>query len=215
MPATVHTIDFALVDEENDPLPIRPFRDKRGKLLKSSKKQVRARMKRKARRKRGDKGAKERAKLMKPIEQWDAEELARGRPRNKAGNFQGRSPAWITREVHEESMTRFRQFVRDGMNAQTNIALQTIEAILSSDETDENGKPIVAASTKLDASKFLVEHVLGKPKQRVETDISVRLQGMMASSIITPDSLPAYPNAKALASPGYDIVDAEVLDDDD
>jgi hypothetical protein len=207
-----------MIDDENDPLPIRPFRDKRGRLLSSSKKQVRARMKRKARYKRGDKGAKEKRHLIKPIEEWDAEELARGRPRNKAGNFQGRAPSWITREVHEESMTRFRQFVRDGMNLHTNIALETIGEILASDETDENGKPIVPASTKLDASKFLVEHVLGKPKQRVETDISVRLQGMMASSIITPGEfkLPALPNAKALTSPRMgEIVDAEVVDDDE
>jgi hypothetical protein len=156
--------------------------------------------------------------LYKPLEEWDAEELARGRPRSRNGDFSGRPPTYITRALHEEAMGRFRQFVRDGMNGATTIALETIEKILKDDERDENGKPIVSAATKLEASKYLVDHVLGKPKTRVETDISVKLQGIMATVMVTPDTLPAQLGAQGQASPRAIeefIEEAEWSDEDD
>lgn len=207
---TMMAVDFRAVDDDRDPLPIRPIRNK-GFARVTSRKQMRAR----ARRNRKQAGMSEEfRKLYKPIEKWDADELARGRPRAKDGTFGGRAPRWLTREVHEESMTRFRQVIRDGMNENTNTALTTIRWILSCDEVDEKGKPVVSPSTKLDAAKFLVEHVLGKPKQHIETDISVKLQGILASSIITPGTLPAVPAAHALASPRDDVLDAEWSSED-
>src|SRR5262245_65166262 len=111
-------------------------------------------------------------------------------------------------------MTRFRQIIRDGMNTETNTALEVIHMILTDNSRDDKGKPLVPPSTKLDAAKFLVEHVLGKPKQHIETDISVRLQGILASAIITPGELPAYPDAKALTSPRT-FEDAEWSEEDE
>lgn len=214
---TTQVVDFRLIDTQRDPLPMRPMRDSHGNLLIMSRKTLKSRMRRKLAQKRyARKVPPEFEKIYKPIEEWDAQELARGRPRASDGTFKGKAPAWITREVHEESMTRFRQLVRDGANGATLDAIEIIQKILNDNRKDRRGRPVVPASTKLDAAKFLVEHVLGKPTQRTETDISVKLQGILASAVITPGTykLPAGHDTKALTSP-RDIIDVEVYDDDD
>lgn len=197
MSATPVELDLTIVNYDRDPRPIRPRHHKTGKALSTSRKQARARARRQMRRK----GISDFEDLYKPIEEWDAEELARGRPKNKNGDFRGRTPTFITRELHEEAMSRFRQFIRDGMNVNTNIAIKTIEDILESKDVDENGKPVVTAATKLEAAKYLIDHLLGKPKQRVETDISVKLQGLLATVMVTPDALPAQMDSWHQASP--------------
>lgn len=124
--------------------------------------------------------------LYKPLDEWDAEELARGRPRAKDGSFKGKAPAFIDRALHEQIVRKFEDIVRMEMNGHTVKALKVLEHILDSEAEDEKGRPIVSASTKLDATKFLIEHILGKPKQRVETDISVKLQGILATAMVNP-----------------------------
>jgi hypothetical protein len=151
-----------------------------------SPKQIRARARRA-----GKIHKEEMEKLYKPIEEWDEEELARGRPRAKDGTFKGASPAWITREVHEAAMARFKGIIESKMRGETVTAMSMLHTILADDEVDEKGRPLVAASTKLDAIKFLIEHAVGKPTQRVEQDISVRLQGLLAVATVGPGSMPA------------------------
>lgn len=147
-----------------------------------SKKQIRARARR---------GAKlqedEIALLYKPLEEWDDEELARGRPRAKDGSFKGATPSYISRRLHEEIMRRFQEIVKGGMNAHTVKALEVLGQILENDDLDEKGRPMIPAGVKLDCSKFLIEHVVGKPTQRQEVDISVRLQAILATATVTVD----------------------------
>jgi hypothetical protein len=207
--ATARSIDFHLIDYHKTPMPHRPIRNKRGQRLQMTPKQMRERV----RRSRQGMKSQEFGLLYKPVSEWDPEELARGRPKDRDGEFKGVAPKWLTREVHEEAMTRFRQVIRDGMNSHTNIALKTIRGIMENEETDDKGRALVSANAKLDAAKFLIDHALGKPKQRIETDISVKLQGMLASAIITPGSLPAVPNAKELASPRGSFEDLKSFED--
>lgn len=144
----------------------------------------------------------------KPIEEWDHEELARGRPRAADGTFKGSKPAWIDRAMHEQIVKRFEEIVREEMNGHTVDALSVIGRILDNEEIDEKGKPQVSASTKLDAAKFLVEHVIGKPKQRTETDISVKLQGILGHAIVNPSQDGSY-----AVTAGY--IEAQTWEDDD
>lgn len=208
--ATPRPIDFGLIDEHRTPLPHRPQRRTGGSRLSMSKKQLRARARRDSR-----KAGEALALMGRPIEEWDDEELARGRPRAADGTFKGRAPEWISREVHENAVERFRQIVRDKMNSHTVQALQVLGSLLDSEEFDEKGKPLVPASTKAEIAKWMVEHVLGKPTQRMEQDISVRLQAVLASSTMMPGSavMPAALGAADQASPrsedDLDIVDAE------
>lgn len=157
----------------------------------------------------------------RPVEDWDIEELAKGRPRNAIGTFTGAPPAYVTRGVYEAAMDRFKGLIRSDMQNHTIKAIETLGLLLGSEETDDNGKPIVAASTKLDAAKFLIEHLLGKPVQRQETDISVKLQGIMSTVMINPNvrtgalqlaHLPGVtmPLLEASTEDDEDIIDAEL-----
>jgi hypothetical protein len=215
--ATARYLDFTVIDESRAAIMKPPLRRQRqgrapGMYVSNSPRQIRSRARR--RRSDGKNTTAELNMLHKPIAEWDAEELARGRPRAKDGSFGGRPPTWITREVHEEAITRFRQFIRDGMNSHTTLALKTLAEIMQDKELDDKGRPVVPISTKADVAKWLIEQVVGKPTQKVQSDISIRLQGVLASAIITPGVLPAYADAKALASPRSDAdweVDGEDL----
>ena len=149
-------------------------------------KQIRARLRRKAKRTELLTEQEVEALYRKPLEEWDTEELARGRPRNSRGTFSGPRPKWIKAEVHEQSMERFTAIVKEEMNATTVDALKLLTNLLNNDEVDDKGKPIVPAGTKLDAAKFLIEHVIGKPKQRIESDVSVKLQGILGVVMANP-----------------------------
>src|SRR6478752_5482531 len=173
-------------------------RDKRpetadGKLLTA--KQIRARARRRAKRTntRQSMSEEEFEALWKPIEDWDLEELSRGRPRDVNGGFKGRPPKWITREIHERSMQMFAAAMKTELSSQTISAIDTLRWIMDNDREDARGKPLVPPSTKLEAAKFLIEHVVGKPTQRVEQDISVKLQGILAAVLVNPNTALAPP----------------------
>jgi hypothetical protein len=132
--------------------------------------------------------------LYKPIEEWDLDELARGRPRDVDGGFKGRKPKWITRQVHEEAMERFTAVIKTEMGVQGITAIDTLKMILTNEETDERGKAVVPPAAKIQASTFLLEHIVGKPKQHVQQDISVKLQGILGSVMVNPNEALAAPS---------------------
>lgn len=193
MPASTLIIDFTNDDELEDPMPLTGSREPArlgskggiiGRPVKSlNPKQIRQRARRKM------KVAQDEIAVLyegRGIETWDAEELARGRPRAKDGTFKGKAPSFIDRNLHEQIVKRFEEIVREEMNAHTVDALKIVQTILGDEEVDDKGRPRVAASVKLDAAKFLIEHVIGKPKQRTETDISVKLQGILGHAMVNP-----------------------------
>lgn len=237
LPAKVLTIDFSKADSirqhgtgivRHRTSDSRPT-DADGKLL--TPKQIRARARRRAvnNRKKTKEllSTEEFNALYKPIDEWDLEELAHGRPRNSKGNFAGPKPKWITRQVHERAMEQFQLAIKTQMNSLTPDALTTLQWVMNSDETDERGKPIVPASAKNQAAMFFVEHLIGKPTQRVEQDISVKLQGILGVAMVNPSDALASPeqggNGMNLAHlPGATIpigpgglVEGQVMDEED
>lgn len=204
-------------------------RDADGRLL--TEKQIRARARRKARRvaaKSNIMTKREEHILHKPISEWDLQELARGRPRDKRGGFKGRVPEWVTRDFHEKAMEQFRSIIRSEMNVHTVSALDAIDYVLGNVDVDERGKPLISASTKLEAAKFLLEHTVGKPTQRIESDVSVKLQGILGQVMVNPHEI-NLPNGQGanqyevghlpgvtmpMATAG-DIVDAEEVEEDE
>lgn len=199
--AKIMTIDFSKADsirlhksgrirDRGNARDFRPVNPE-GKLL--TPKQIRAR----ARRQAAKKGKRARSQpvmseqefeaLYKPIEEWDLEELARGRPKGADGSFRGRKPGWITREVHEKSMEMFQMMVKTEMSSMSITGMDTLRYILENEESDDRGKPIIPASVKLQATTFLLEHVVGKPKQHIQQDISVKLQGILGAVMVNPN----------------------------
>lgn len=152
----------------------------------------------------------------KPMEEWDLEELAKGRPKNKNGQFAGAPPKWITRETHEKSLEMFKKAIRMDMQSHTIRALEVIAEVMENDETDDKGKPHVSAGTKVDVAKFLIEHLMGKPTQPIQNDISIRLQGILGASLVMPGELMASPYIPAASHRPVDTIeDADIVEGED
>lgn len=128
----------------------------------------------------------------KAIEEWDHEELARGRPRRSDGTFKGPIPAWVTDELQEEAARRFKRWLRNEMAAKSIPAMRAVADLVEDAESDR---------VRLDAAKFLLEHVVGKPQQEVTGDIRMNIQHLLANVLVTPE--------------GDEAIDAEIIDDDD
>lgn len=193
MAARIMTIDFRGVLDmrqhpsgfRQDKMPIPVTAD--GKHL--TPKQIRARARRRMKRREPMTEQEMMHLYQKPIEEWDMEELANGRPRNSKGTFTGPKPKWISAQIHEQAMERYTAAVKTNMRHTTVDALDAIRNIIQNEDVDDKGKPIVPASTKLEASKFLLEHVVGKPTQRIESDVSVKLQGLLGQVMVNVNDL--------------------------
>lgn len=141
----------------------------------------------------------------KPVDEWDHEELARGRPRNSAGNFGGAIPAWVTEDVQEEAHRRFKQWLKREMSRHSITALETVADLVGDADTDR---------VRLDASKFLLEHVVGKPQQDIKGDVQVKLAGLLAGVIVNPGEDPDELYAEVIDDEDDDWSEDEDLDDD-
>lgn len=146
----------------------------------------------------------------KPLEDWDPEELARGRVRNKRGDFSGKAPEWMTREMHENAMERFKVLVREEARVITFDAVKMLGDLVMNEDQDENGKPLVPWAVKADVAKFLYEHLLGKAKQPISGEINLKLQGVLANVMVD-----ATGQRSATHRAIDNIVDAEVIDDEE
>lgn len=218
-PATPRVIDFAAAARQPDPRhphKVIDDRDEDQDGLVMTPKRIRARARRAM--KAGKKVHPEDADLLwKPIEDWDMEELARGRPRAADGSFRGRKPAYITRELHETAMENFKSMVRSEMNGSTVDALLVLTNLLNNDEIDNKGRPVVSASTKADVAKWMVEHVLGKAVQPTTTDISAKLQLILGAAMVNPAEvdMPAELEGYRPAHIGHRIEQVSVDDEDE
>lgn len=193
MPATAMVVDFSDDDSLEDPIPLTGTREparigSRGGVIgrpisSKQKKQIRQRARRKLAKLSEDE---QEALWGKDIGSWDLEELARGRPRADDGSFRGKAPGFISRQLHEEIVRRFEEIVRQEMNGYTVDALRMLETVLGDNTTDVKGRRNTPRSVQVDVAKFLIEHVIGKPKQRTEADISVKLQGILGMAIANP-----------------------------
>lgn len=126
----------------------------------------------------------------KHVEDWDLEELAHGKPRNKNGNFGGRAPGWITPEVIREARKRLVDYTNGLLGAEVEFAVQTMIKLVKDNSFDEKGRPVVDARTKLDACKFIIEHVKGKATALVELDAKDNVRAMLAAAIVLDDGAP-------------------------
>jgi hypothetical protein len=83
-------------------------------------------------------------------------------------------------------MEQFKLAIKTELGTQSISALQWLQHAMDNDERDDRGKPLVPATAKNQAAMFILEHIIGKPKQQVQQDISVRLQGILGSVMVNP-----------------------------
>ena len=125
--------------------------------------------------------------LFKPLGEWDLEELKRGRPRGINGKFSGPVPQGFLRgEMKEKIREELTRRVRGNLDSLTIDATMAIGDILRNEDTDGRGRPVVPAGVKMRAAEFLVDHMLGKATQRVETDVSAKLMAVLGDVMVAP-----------------------------
>lgn len=138
----------------------------------------------------------------KPIEDWDYEELARGRPRGKNGQFNGPAPKWITPAIRDEAKRRLVAKGLADLGTHLGDAIKVTAELMNDDSVDLDGKPLVPPTVRLQAAQFITDHVMGRATSKVELDLGDKTKQMLAGAIVLPDGQPA-------------IVDGEVVDDDE
>ena len=145
----------------------------------------------------------------KPLDEWDVEELAKGYPRRPDGSLPRRKPSYIPRSVHEEAISRFRDVAAADMRAIVPEAIETVRLLIENNDIDEKGRMVIPPSVKLEAAKWVVEHLVGKPRQPVDVDVSVKLQGILADVMVSPQELAARRNAEFIPAVGHDLTGDE------
>jgi hypothetical protein len=156
----------------------------------------------------------------KPVEEWDMEELAHGKPRASDGTFKGVPPKWVTRQVHEEAVRRFKQMLNSKVRVLSVPAIEMLLQLMTDDRMvfDDEGQPVrhlVPPSVKSQIGTFLIEHVIGKPNQTVDAkgELVHSVQSILAGSMVNPDQ--DADEALALSMGEDDDGDDDEPDDED
>lgn len=141
----------------------------------------------------------------KPIDEWDWEELSRGRPRGADGKFQGDKPKWITPAVQAEARRRMRTLTEDELMTHAMDAIKVLKELMTDQGIDDFGKPTTPGSVKLQAAQYILNHVIGTPKARVEVNDGANpLAELMGGVLVNPDG-----------QPSHIVIEGEVVEDDD
>lgn len=128
----------------------------------------------------------------KPVEEWDLEELARGRPRHPSGGFRGPRPKWITATVLAEAQRRLKERAFEDLAANVDDAVKVMADLMKNNDTNEFGDFMVPAKVKLDAATFIVEQVVGKAKAQIELGANDNLKNILAAVMVNPDGQPSH-----------------------
>jgi hypothetical protein len=141
--------------------------------------------------------------LYKPVDEWDMEELARGRPRNRSGTFTGPRPTWISPLIIKEAQERLRVLTKQELSVFAGDAVRVIRELMLDDSIDDRGKPVVSDKVRMDAAKYVLDHTIGKPTNYVEVTGNVQLETLMATVLVNADGSPAHP-----------VIDGQVVEDE-
>lgn len=130
----------------------------------------------------------------KPVQEWDFEELQRGRTREPDGTFKrGPKPRWITDTIMGEVRRRLKEVTRDELAMYTKASLETMKFLMDDDSVDDNGRPHTSSSVKLEAAKYIIDQVIGKPTTSVEIGAKAEIQQFLARVMVNADGKEAHP----------------------
>lgn len=153
------------------------------------------------------------------ISEWDDEELAYGRRRDKNGHFTGHPPkvvpAECMRELNRRKLFETNSIIRDACTD----AAQYLADVVRGEENPNNARQS-AASTILD-------RFLGKPKERIDIEHELKepawIGVLRRATSLDGQTLEQHPITRNVMSPipatsrpvePEDIVDAQLIEDD-
>lgn len=129
----------------------------------------------------------------KPVSEWDWEELSKGCPRDPVdGKFPKGKPGWISPAITAEVQRRMREMTEQELMTHAFDAIRSLTGLLSNEEIDDFGKPIVSASVKLQAAQYILNQTIGTPKAKVELTNGSPLENFLADVLVNPDGEPSH-----------------------
>lgn len=143
------------------------------------------------------------ANSVKPVTEWDLEELARGRPRDKDGHFRGRPPIWITPALRSEAARRLKVEAMSYLSGHVDDAIKVLVDLMKNSPDEK---------IQMDAAKFVIEHVIGKATAKVDIEIGSGVRELLADRVVTRD---LETGLLVDAHPVIDLMADEWSDDDD
>jgi hypothetical protein len=146
----------------------------------------------------------------KPVAEWDWEELSHGRPRGIDGTFKGKKPVWITPAIQAEARKRMRLMTEDQLMVHAESAIDVLKELMTDQNVDDFGKPTTPAAVKLQAATYIINHIIGTPRARVEMDVHNPLVELMGGILVNPDG-----EASHQVIEGTIVVEDDSEEDDD
>jgi hypothetical protein len=115
------------------------------------------------------------------LDDWDREELIRGYRRNRNGKF-GQPPKYIPREVQQECWKRL---VKIGEKELKGAYLDVVKNLINlAKGTDDDGDPLeIPAKVQLEASKEVMERLVGKIPEHLRVSPDAPWQDYLADSL--------------------------------
>lgn len=98
------------------------------------------------------------------LDDWDDEELLRGRRKNKNGKFNGRPPLVIPAALHKELTRRRFSRAHDLLSDSLVDAAQMLRAVVNDVE--------VAPEARIHAAEVIFSRVLGRPRESIAVDFT-------------------------------------------
>lgn len=132
----------------------------------------------------------------KPVEEWDWEELARGRPRNSSGDFRGVGPKWVSALVIQEARRRLVEGIYGELGTSAKFAVETLNRLVTDGEVEDR--------VALEAAKYILDHILGKPRAIVALDASDNVRQFLAKALVLDDG-----------DPQHEVIEGQYRSDDD
>lgn len=114
----------------------------------------------------------------KPIEEWDFEELQRGKPRNRNGDFSGGRPKWLTPVLMAEAQSRLRTMTANELGQYAGAAIKVMVELMETSRV-----PMV----RFNAAKYVLDQIIGLPTQRVEAKAQTAFESLLADVMVNPD----------------------------
>ncbi|MEV0811422.1 hypothetical protein [Micromonospora sp. NPDC050200] len=126
----------------------------------------------------------------KPVSEWDDEELAKGRPRDRRGSFSGRAPEWRKEQVEAEALRRHKEATLSAPKPRPEVLSKVLVELATNPETP------VEVLTLLDSALATVKQRLGTGQRTPPTPAGVppRLKdpGLPPNAVNDEDRMPRY-----------------------
>lgn len=110
----------------------------------------------------------------KPIDEWDFEELQFGAPRLPSGKFPKNKPKWLTPVMMVEAQRRLEQCTAEELSAYAGRAIDVMVDLMEHSRVD---------IVRYNASKYVLDQVMGVPTQRVKIEANVEFHAMLADVV--------------------------------